>query len=98
MAAKKLITPVSTGGIYKLDTASWRDFRPVIDKKKCIECGICLTLCPVCSIIREGKKYEITYDYCKGCGLCAHECPKKAIDMIPEHVACQMGQPEKGGK
>ncbi len=94
MAANNLITPVSTGGIYKLDTASWRDFRPVIDKAKCIECGICLTLCPVCAIIREGKKYEITYDYCKGCGLCAHECPKKAIDMIPEQVACQA----QGGK
>lgn len=95
MAAINLKTPVTTGGIYKLDTASWRDFRPVINKSKCIECGICLAMCPVCSVIRENKKFEITYDYCKGCGLCAHECPKKAIDMIPEHLASQA---EKGGK
>ncbi|HRG71212.1 MAG TPA: 4Fe-4S binding protein, partial [Thauera aminoaromatica] len=21
---------------------------------------------------------------CKGCGICAHECPQRAITMIPE--------------
>jgi pyruvate ferredoxin oxidoreductase delta subunit len=29
-------------------------------------------------------KYEIVYDYCKGCGICANECPAKAIEMVPE--------------
>jgi pyruvate ferredoxin oxidoreductase delta subunit len=37
---------------------------------------------------RSGKKYDVTYevdyDHCKGCGICAHECPVKAIKMIPE--------------
>ena len=98
MSKKEYITPIANEGIYILDTASWRVLRPVMDKAKCIECGICLTYCPVCSIVRNGKKYDISYDYCKGCGLCAHECPKKAINMIPEHVACQAGQSEKGGK
>jgi Fe-S-cluster-containing hydrogenase component 2 len=28
--------------------------------------------------------YEIDYDYCKGCGLCAAECPCGAIEMQPE--------------
>ncbi|MFP3216806.1 MAG: 4Fe-4S binding protein, partial [Vulcanisaeta sp.] len=27
---------------------------------------------------------EIDYDHCKGCGICAHECPVKAIKMVPE--------------
>ena len=28
--------------------------------------------------------YEIDYDYCKGCGICAAECPCGAIAMVPE--------------
>ena len=25
-------------------------------------------------------------DYCKGCGICAYECPTKCIEMIEEEV------------
>jgi Pyruvate/2-oxoacid:ferredoxin oxidoreductase delta subunit len=28
--------------------------------------------------------YAIDLDYCKGCGLCAQECPAGAIAMIAE--------------
>ncbi|MGC8974292.1 MAG: 4Fe-4S binding protein, partial [Thermoproteus sp.] len=31
-----------------------------------------------------GQKIKIDYTYCKGCGICAHECPTKAIEMVPE--------------
>jgi len=34
--------------------------------------------------IADGHPYVIDYDYCKGCGLCAAECPCGAIVMIPE--------------
>lgn len=79
------ITPIGNDGLYILDTASWRVFRPVMNKEKCVECGMCLTYCPVNAIIRTAdKKYQITYDYCKGCGICANECKKKAIDMVLE--------------
>lgn len=82
MAEHLHITPIGNDGMYILNTASWRIFRPVMNKKKCIECGLCLTYCPVNSIIKNyEKKFEIKYDYCKGCGICANECPKKAIDM-----------------
>ena len=26
----------------------------------------------------------INYDYCKGCGICAEECPRKCIVMVEE--------------
>ncbi|MGB4438945.1 MAG: 4Fe-4S binding protein [Sedimentibacter sp.] len=85
MSDNKYISPIGKEGLYILDTASWRTEKPVMNKEKCIECGICMTICPVCSI--EGtdeKKYYINYSYCKGCGTCANECPKKAIDMVSE--------------
>ena len=78
------ITPKGDTGMYVLDTASWRVFRPVMDKEKCIECGLCMAYCPVDSVISDGACYTITYDFCKGCGLCAKECPKGAISMQPE--------------
>ena len=85
MAERIHITPIGNDGLYILDTASWRVFRPVLDKEKCVECGMCMTYCPVNAIIwiSDGM-YEITYDYCKGCGVCANECKKHAIAMIPE--------------
>lgn len=84
MKNRQFITPIANEGLYEIDTASWREFRPVMDKEKCIECGICFSICPVKSIVAKEGNYEITYDYCKGCGLCAYECPKKAIDMVSE--------------
>jgi pyruvate ferredoxin oxidoreductase delta subunit len=30
------------------------------------------------------QQVAIDYRYCKGCGICAEECPIDAIDMIPE--------------
>jgi 2-oxoacid:acceptor oxidoreductase delta subunit (pyruvate/2-ketoisovalerate family) len=45
-------------------------------------------MCPDNAIIKlgPGQRYRIDYDYCKGCGLCAQECPCGAIDMVPEKV------------
>ena len=31
-------------------------------------------------------KHADDYDYCKGCGLCAAECPCGAIEMEPEQT------------
>ena len=33
-----------------------------------------------------GKRFEFNYDFCKGCGVCATECPCGAIDMVAESV------------
>lgn len=31
-----------------------------------------------------GNRFAINYDYCKGCGLFAEECPCGAIDILKE--------------
>jgi len=33
---------------------------------------------------REIANRDFDPDYCKGCGMCANECPVKDIDMVPE--------------
>ncbi len=52
----------------------------------CFECDNCYGVCPDNAVIKlaPGERYEIDYDYCKGCGICAQECPCGAIRMEPE--------------
>lgn len=52
----------------------------------CFECDNCYGVCPDNAVkkLGPGKRFEFLYDFCKGCGLCAAECPCGAIDMIPE--------------
>ncbi len=47
----------------------------------CTKCDTCLVYCPEGIIHREGDGYAIDYAYCKGCGLCVAECPRKAMEM-----------------
>jgi len=49
----------------------------------CFHCDNCYSYCPDNAIIKhEDGTLEINYDYCKGCGICASECPCGAIKMI----------------
>jgi 2-oxoacid:acceptor oxidoreductase delta subunit (pyruvate/2-ketoisovalerate family) len=54
----------------------------------CFECDNCYGVCPDNAVIKlgPGKRFEFNYDYCKGCGLCAAECPCGAIRMISEQI------------
>jgi NADPH-dependent glutamate synthase beta subunit-like oxidoreductase len=71
----------------------------LFEARRCMSCGNCFGcdncygVCPDNAIIKiadamdaGGPKYEIDLDYCKGCSLCAHECPCGAIDMNPESI------------
>ncbi|MFW6206119.1 MAG: FAD-dependent oxidoreductase, partial [Gemmatimonadota bacterium] len=51
----------------------------------CNDCEVCLIFCPDNAILRKpGGGFEVDLDYCKGCGLCAEECPRGAIVMTRE--------------
>ena len=54
----------------------------------CFECDNCYGICPDNAIekLGPGKRFRINYDYCKGCGMCAVECPCGAIDMVAEQI------------
>jgi NADPH-dependent glutamate synthase beta subunit-like oxidoreductase len=54
----------------------------------CFECDNCYGICPDNAVIKlgPGNRFRFNYDYCKGCGICAVECPCGAIQMTPEAV------------
>ncbi len=54
----------------------------------CFECDNCYGVCPDNAITKlgPGRRFEFKYDYCKGCALCATECPCGAIEMRPEDI------------
>jgi Pyruvate/2-oxoacid:ferredoxin oxidoreductase delta subunit len=66
------------------------------EAKRCFSCGNCMacdncwTLCPDNAVLKtkeiasDGSHYVFDYDYCKGCGLCANECPCGYIVMQEE--------------
>ncbi|MGB9867469.1 MAG: 4Fe-4S binding protein [Bacillota bacterium] len=75
------------GNAETYETGDWRTMRPVWDPKKCIHCLICWVNCPDSAVlVKEGKVIGIDYKHCKGCGICARECPPKvkAITMVNE--------------
>jgi NADPH-dependent glutamate synthase beta subunit-like oxidoreductase len=54
----------------------------------CFECDNCYGICPDNAITKlgPGKRFEVKYDYCKGCAMCATECPCGAIKMVAEQI------------
>jgi NADPH-dependent glutamate synthase beta subunit-like oxidoreductase len=52
----------------------------------CFECDNCYGMCPDNAVVKlgPGKGFAIDLDHCKGCGICAAECPAGAIAMVEE--------------
>ena len=67
-------------------TGDWRAHRPVWNKEKCIRCMFCHVYCPEGAVKHdtENDVMVFDFDFCKGCGICANECPAKAIEMVVE--------------
>ena len=67
----------------------------LFEARRCLSCGNCFScdncygVCPDNAVIKlgePGERYEIDYDFCKGCGICVAECPCGAIEMVPEEI------------
>jgi len=62
----------------------------VTEAKRCFSCGVCnfcdncRVFCPDVAISRRNGGYEVNLEYCKGCGICAQECPRGVISLAEE--------------
>lgn len=78
-----IVTEPGSAAEYRC--GDWRSVRPVWDKSKCIQCGLCEVYCPEgCICQNEEGYFEAQLYYCKGCGICARECWTGAIKMVEE--------------
>lgn len=53
----------------------------MVDAKKCITCGACVSICPVGAIKIVKGKAEINTKKCIKCGSCSQFCPVSAIEI-----------------
>jgi Pyruvate/2-oxoacid:ferredoxin oxidoreductase delta subunit len=68
---------------------TWGRERTLQEVERCLSCGTCnlclqcVAFCPDASIRLDGDKTAVTVDldHCKGCGVCAYECPRGVITM-----------------
>ncbi len=68
----------------------------LFEARRCMSCGSCLAcdncygVCPDNAVIKlepgGSYDYDIDLDFCKGCGVCAQECPCGAIEMRLEQI------------
>ena len=53
----------------------------IIDKTKCIGCGLCVSDCVSrCITLKDGKA-EVNEPFCIGCGHCYALCPQNAVEL-----------------
>jgi 2-oxoacid:acceptor oxidoreductase delta subunit (pyruvate/2-ketoisovalerate family) len=70
------------------ETNALYEARRCLSCGNCFECDNCYGVCPDNAVIKlgPGQRFQFNYDYCKGCGVCAQECPCGAIAMVPEEI------------
>ncbi|MBK5307149.1 MAG: NAD(P)-binding protein [Frankiaceae bacterium] len=72
-------------------TAGLDEETALFEARRCLSCGNCFGcdncygVCPDNAVLKLGPtEYAVDLVHCKGCGLCAEECPCGAIEMVPE--------------
>ncbi|MEM3412079.1 MAG: 4Fe-4S binding protein [archaeon] len=57
-----------------------------VDRKKCIYCGGCVSVCPKNALTLKETYIECDPNLCISCGTCALFCPVKAIEVEGKNV------------
>ncbi len=71
-----LLGPVATS-FSDAQVGTWKNVKPIVNQQACVLCNRCVQFCPtniICEVETPGKKLEIHYDCCKGCGICTQVC------------------------
>ncbi|MBI2854092.1 MAG: FAD-dependent oxidoreductase [Chloroflexi bacterium] len=50
----------------------------------CNKCANCWLFCPDGAVLQDGAQLKVALEFCKGCGICAQECPRGVIAMEEE--------------
>lgn len=68
------------------ENAALREAERCFSCGTCNECENCYIFCPDASILKKLKEisHQVDYDFCKGCGICFVECPRRAISLEEE--------------
>lgn len=51
------------------------------DPDKCVNCDMCIIVCPHAVFARNGDVYVDSHDDCMECGACLLNCPTDAIEV-----------------
>jgi pyruvate ferredoxin oxidoreductase gamma subunit len=93
-----LTQPVG-GIVQNAGNTAWNDlsasrtgWMPVLDRDKCVHCGVCDLVCPDFCLVwaaGAGEPFErelkgVDYRYCKGCLRCVESCPTGALGKTAE--------------
>jgi 2-oxoacid:acceptor oxidoreductase delta subunit (pyruvate/2-ketoisovalerate family) len=90
-----VLEPVRRATTFDEVLGDFDEAQALLESRRCLSCGNCFEcdncygFCPDNAVTKTSGKspvYEFNYDYCKGCGICAAECPCGAIEMIPEQL------------
>jgi 2-oxoacid:acceptor oxidoreductase delta subunit (pyruvate/2-ketoisovalerate family) len=68
------------------ENAALREAERCFSCGTCNQCENCYLFCPDASILKRNEtlSHQVDYDFCKGCGICFVECPRRAISLEEE--------------
>ncbi|MFB0562603.1 MAG: Coenzyme F420 hydrogenase/dehydrogenase, beta subunit C-terminal domain [Candidatus Lokiarchaeia archaeon] len=72
----------------KLSRTPFEKIKFIVDEKLCVDCGACVSFCPVNAITIVDEAPVIDEDICIGCGICNYHCPRTFLylDFVRDYV------------